>query len=77
MLIEEGTTAAIFVRCFSNKRSIELDIQKRFNAKFPRGVLATICAVLFFYDILFSSAGTTFLISYSSQSEGMAVLLFS
>lgn len=48
LLIEGGTAAAIFVRCFANKRSIELEIQRRFSAKFPRGVLATICVILFF-----------------------------
>ncbi|KAK4738071.1 hypothetical protein R3W88_001768 [Solanum pinnatisectum] len=47
LLLEGGTAAAIFVRCFANKRSIELEIQRRFSAKFPRGVLATICVILF------------------------------
>lgn len=47
LLIEGGTAAAIFVRCFANKRSIELEIQRRFSAKFPRGVLATICVWFF------------------------------
>ncbi|XP_060217523.1 protein S-acyltransferase 18 isoform X2 [Lycium barbarum] len=56
LLIEGGTAAAIFVRCFANKRSIEQEIQRRFSAKFPRGVLATICAILFLMTSYCSAA---------------------
>ncbi|KAF3621475.1 Protein S-acyltransferase 18 [Capsicum annuum] len=72
LLIEGGTAAAIFVRCFANKRSIELEIQKRFNAKFPRGVLATICAVLFFMTSYCSAAlGQLFLFHIVLIRKGM------
>ncbi|KAM3323558.1 protein S-acyltransferase 18 [Capsicum chacoense] len=72
LLIEGGTAAAIFVRCFANKRSIELEIQKRFNAKFPRGVLATICAVLFFMTSYCSAAlGQLFLFHVVLIRKGM------
>ncbi|XP_075094019.1 protein S-acyltransferase 18 isoform X3 [Nicotiana tabacum] len=56
LLIEGGTAVAIFVRCFANKRSIEQEIHIRFNAKFPRGVLATFCVILFLMTSYCSAA---------------------
>ncbi|KAJ8573652.1 hypothetical protein K7X08_010163 [Anisodus acutangulus] len=56
LLIEGGTAAAIFVRCFANKRSIEQEIHRQFSAKFPRGVLAAICVFLFLMTSYCSAA---------------------
>ncbi|OIT07765.1 PREDICTED: protein S-acyltransferase 18 isoform X1 [Nicotiana attenuata] len=56
LLIEGGTAVAIFVRCFANKRSIEQEIHIRFNAKFPKGVLATFCVILFLMTSYCSAA---------------------
>ncbi|CAN4112706.1 unnamed protein product [Withania somnifera] len=72
LLIEGGTAATIFVRCFANKRSIELEIQRRFSAKFPRGVLATICVILFFMTSYCSAAlGQLFLFHIVLIRKGM------
>ncbi|KAG5627709.1 hypothetical protein H5410_012927 [Solanum commersonii] len=72
LLIEGGTAAAIFVRCFANKRSIELEIQRRFSAKFPRGVLATICVILFFMTSYCAAAlGQLFLFHIVLIRKGM------
>lgn len=87
LLIEGGTAAAIFVRCFANKRSIELEIQKRFNAKFPRGVLATICVwfcllsplflsqfLQLFIQLILLQAVLFFMTSYCSAALGQLFL---
>ena len=42
LILEGGTAIAIFVRCFTDKKGIEQELEKRLYIKFPREVLATI-----------------------------------
>lgn len=50
-MIEGGTSIAIFIRCFADKKGIEEELKKRLHTKFPREVLATISVIFnFFFD---------------------------
>ncbi|KAG4115723.1 hypothetical protein ERO13_D12G123300v2 [Gossypium hirsutum] len=42
LILEGGTAIAIFIRCFADKKGIELELEKRLYIKFRREVLATI-----------------------------------
>ena len=42
LAIEGGASIAIFVRCFADKKGMEMELQRRFHIEFPREVLATI-----------------------------------
>ncbi|XP_023542115.1 protein S-acyltransferase 18-like isoform X1 [Cucurbita pepo subsp. pepo] len=46
LAIEGGASIAIFVRCFADKRGMEMELQRRFHIEFPREVLATITVLL-------------------------------
>ncbi|KAI3905374.1 hypothetical protein MKX01_040065 [Papaver californicum] len=46
LIIEGGTAIAIFVRCFTDKKGIEAELEKRLYLEFPRGVLAAISVSL-------------------------------
>ncbi|KAJ6723242.1 PROTEIN S-ACYLTRANSFERASE 18 [Salix koriyanagi] len=46
LIIEGGTATAIFVRCFTDKKGIERELERRLHVEFPRAVLATISVLL-------------------------------
>ncbi|KAJ4957054.1 hypothetical protein NE237_013837 [Protea cynaroides] len=46
LFIVGGSAVAIFIRCFVNKKGIELELQEKLHIDFPRGVLATISVFL-------------------------------
>ncbi|CAN1356282.1 Protein S-acyltransferase 18 [Linum perenne] len=46
LIIEGGTAIAIFIRCFTDKKGIEMELQTRLHMEFPRPVLATISVLL-------------------------------
>ncbi|OVA13516.1 zinc finger protein [Macleaya cordata] len=46
LIIEGGTAVAIFVRCFTDKKGIEEELERKLYLEFPRGVLATISVFL-------------------------------
>ncbi|GAA0153691.1 protein modifying enzyme [Lithospermum erythrorhizon] len=46
LLIEGGTAIAIFVRCFTDKKGIEQDLERRLYVECPRWALATITVLL-------------------------------
>ncbi|XP_024451847.1 protein S-acyltransferase 18 isoform X2 [Populus trichocarpa] len=46
LIIEGGTAIAIFIRCFTDKKGIERELERRLHVEFPRGVLATISVLL-------------------------------
>ncbi|KAG6573615.1 Protein S-acyltransferase 18, partial [Cucurbita argyrosperma subsp. sororia] len=46
LAIEGGVSIAIFVRCFADKKGMEMELQRRFHIEFPREVLATITVLL-------------------------------
>ncbi|WOG87201.1 hypothetical protein DCAR_0206424 [Daucus carota subsp. sativus] len=46
LLIEGGTALAIFIRCFTDKRGVEHELERRLYMKFPRGLLAAISMLL-------------------------------
>ncbi|XP_022945522.1 protein S-acyltransferase 18-like isoform X3 [Cucurbita moschata] len=46
LAIEGGVSIAIFVRCFVDKKGMEMELQRRFHIEFPREVLATITVLL-------------------------------
>ncbi|KAL8089196.1 hypothetical protein AgCh_038832 [Apium graveolens] len=46
LLIEGGTALAIFIRCFTDKRGVENELERKLYMKFPRGVLAAISIFL-------------------------------
>jgi palmitoyltransferase len=45
LIIEGGTAIAIFIRCFTDKKGIERELERRLHVEFPRGVLATISVI--------------------------------
>ncbi|CAL1398773.1 unnamed protein product [Linum trigynum] len=55
LIIEGGTAVAIFIRCFTDKKGMEMELQTRLHMEFPRAVLATI-AVLLVLMTAYSSA---------------------
>ncbi|XP_042476389.1 protein S-acyltransferase 18 [Macadamia integrifolia] len=46
LFMEGGTAVAVFIRCFVDKKGIELELMKKLHIDFPRGVLATISVFL-------------------------------
>ncbi|KAI7991163.1 Protein S-acyltransferase 18 [Camellia lanceoleosa] len=46
LIIEGGTAAAIFIRCFADKKGIERELERKLFVEFPRGVLAAISVML-------------------------------
>ncbi|KAJ6328943.1 hypothetical protein OIU77_010592 [Salix suchowensis] len=46
LIIEGGTATAIFVKCFTDKKGIERELERRLHVEFPRAVLATISVLL-------------------------------
>ncbi|KAJ6710155.1 PROTEIN S-ACYLTRANSFERASE 18 [Salix koriyanagi] len=46
LIIEGGTAVAIFIRCFTDKKGIERELERRLHVEFPRGVLAMISVLL-------------------------------
>ncbi|CAK7348543.1 unnamed protein product [Dovyalis caffra] len=46
LIIEGGTAVAIFVRCFTDKKGMERELERRLHVEFPRAVLATISVLL-------------------------------
>jgi hypothetical protein len=70
LIIEGGTATAIFVRCFTDQKGIERELERRLHVEFPRAVLATIsviyslCYILrwmfykFLYDFRYSLVST-------------------
>lgn len=42
LIIEGGTSIAVFIRCFVDKKGIEQELERRLFVEFPREVLATI-----------------------------------
>ncbi|KAF5937240.1 hypothetical protein HYC85_024746 [Camellia sinensis] len=46
LIIEGGTAAAIFIRCFADKKGIERELERKLIVEFPRGVLAAISVML-------------------------------
>jgi palmitoyltransferase len=63
LIIEGGTAIAIFIRCFTDKKGIERELERRLHVEFPRGVLATISVIyslcyvqwviIFFFNLVF------------------------
>ncbi|XP_012437880.1 protein S-acyltransferase 18 [Gossypium raimondii] len=56
LILEGGTAIAIFIRCFADKKGIELELEKRLYIKFPREVLATITVLLALFTVYGSAA---------------------
>ncbi|XWS36018.1 hypothetical protein CRYUN_Cryun20dG0046100 [Craigia yunnanensis] len=56
LILEGGTAIAIFVRCFADKKGIELELEKRLYIEFPREVLATITILLALFTAYGSAA---------------------
>ncbi|RZC89149.1 hypothetical protein C5167_030842 [Papaver somniferum] len=52
LVIEGGTAIAIFVRCFTDKKGIEAELEKRLYLEFPRGVLAAISVMVSDYSFV-------------------------
>ncbi|KAK9086193.1 hypothetical protein Syun_028587 [Stephania yunnanensis] len=46
LIIEGGTAIAIFVRCFADKKGMELELKRKLYIEFPRGVIAAISVLL-------------------------------
>ncbi|CAN1236409.1 Protein S-acyltransferase 18 [Linum grandiflorum] len=46
LTIEGGTAIAIFIRCFADKKGIEMELETRLHFEFPRPLLATITVLL-------------------------------
>ncbi|XP_022967075.1 protein S-acyltransferase 18-like isoform X2 [Cucurbita maxima] len=46
LAVEGGVSIAIFVRCFADKKGMEMELRRRFHIEFPREVLATITVLL-------------------------------
>ncbi|KAJ4727927.1 S-acyltransferase [Melia azedarach] len=46
LIIEGGTSIAVFIRCFVDKKGIEQELERRLFVEFPREVLATISVLL-------------------------------
>ncbi|XLR38574.1 hypothetical protein S83_023234 [Arachis hypogaea] len=45
LIIEGGTTIAVFIKCFANKRGMVKELHRKLHVEFPREVLATICVI--------------------------------
>ncbi|KAG4115724.1 hypothetical protein ERO13_D12G123300v2 [Gossypium hirsutum] len=56
LILEGGTAIAIFIRCFADKKGIELELEKRLYIKFRREVLATITVLLALFTVYGSAA---------------------
>ncbi|XVF72845.1 hypothetical protein PTKIN_Ptkin12aG0153400 [Pterospermum kingtungense] len=56
LILEGGTAIAIFVRCFVNKKGMELELKRRLHIEFPREVLATITILLALFTAYGSAA---------------------
>ncbi|XP_022770718.1 protein S-acyltransferase 18-like isoform X2 [Durio zibethinus] len=56
LILEGGTTIAIFIRCFADKKGIEQELEKRLYIEFPREVLATITILLALFTAYGSAA---------------------
>ncbi|XVE77392.1 hypothetical protein DITRI_Ditri13aG0058800 [Diplodiscus trichospermus] len=56
LILEGGTAIAIFVRCFTDKKGIEQELEKRLFIEFPREVLATITILLALFTAYGSAA---------------------
>ncbi|XP_071716774.1 protein S-acyltransferase 18 [Rutidosis leptorrhynchoides] len=46
LIIEGGTAIAIFVRCFTDAKGIDMDLLRMLHFQFPRGLLLAICVLL-------------------------------
>ncbi|KAL1206256.1 Protein S-acyltransferase 18 [Cardamine amara subsp. amara] len=53
LIIEGGTAIAVFVRCFVDKKGMEIELKRRLYVEFPRWALATISVML----VLFTAYG--------------------
>jgi len=42
LIIEGGTALAVFVRCFVDKKGMEMELKRRLYVEFPQWALATI-----------------------------------
>lgn len=42
LIIEGGTAIAVFVRCFVDKKGMEIELKRRLYVEFPQWALATI-----------------------------------
>ncbi|XP_050236951.1 protein S-acyltransferase 18 [Mercurialis annua] len=72
LIIEGGTALAIFIRCFADKKGIEMELQRKLYVDFPRWALATISVLLVLMTAYSSAAmGQLFLFHVVLIRKGM------
>lgn len=45
LLVEGGTAAAVFVRCFADRKGMAEELRHKLHVRLPRGVLAAIAVI--------------------------------
>ncbi|XP_022151860.1 protein S-acyltransferase 18 isoform X2 [Momordica charantia] len=72
LAIEGGMAIAIFVRCFADKKGMEMELRRRLHIDFPREALVTITVFLVFMTAYGSAAlGQLFLFHVVLIKKGM------
>ncbi|XP_010428702.1 PREDICTED: protein S-acyltransferase 18 [Camelina sativa] len=72
LIIEGGTAIAVFVRCFVDKKGMEIDLKRRLYVEFPRWAVATISVILVLFTAYGSAAmGQLFLFHVVLIRKGM------
>ncbi|KAG7619289.1 Palmitoyltransferase DHHC domain [Arabidopsis suecica] len=72
LIIEGGTALAVFVRCFVDKKGMEMELKRRLYVAFPQWALATISIILVLFTAYGSAAmGQLFLFHVVLIRKGM------
>ncbi|CAL9232760.1 unnamed protein product [Arabidopsis halleri] len=72
LIIEGGTAIAVFVRCFVDKKGMEIELKRRLYVEFPQWALATISIILVLFTAYGSAAmGQLFLFHVVLIRKGM------
>jgi palmitoyltransferase len=72
LIIEGGTALAVFVRCFVDKKGMEMELKRRLYVEFPQWALATISIILVLFTAYGSAAmGQLFLFHVVLIRKGM------
>ncbi|KAL3517342.1 hypothetical protein ACH5RR_019931 [Cinchona calisaya] len=56
LIVEGGTSIAIFIRCFADQKGMDQELKRRHYVQFPRGVVAAISVLLFLMTAYSSAA---------------------
>ncbi|VYS61528.1 unnamed protein product [Arabidopsis thaliana] len=72
LIIEGGTALAVFVRCFVDRKGMEMELKRRLYVEFPQWALATISIILVLFTAYGSAAmGQLFLFHVVLIRKGM------